>query len=164
MRKKNQEITDPEVIEQILQGSVVCRIAMMDGDRPYILPFNYGYEEGYIYIHCAKAGRKLDLLRRNNSVCFEMEHTAKVVEAGTACNWATVYRSVVGYGEVEIISDDNEKEKGLEIIMRTNGAAGDLVFEQKNKDAMFILKLRITELTAKQSKNWDAAGMDQHHR
>ena len=51
MRKANQEIKDPEIIEQILAGAEICRIAMIDGDVPYMLPFNYGYRDRCIYVH-----------------------------------------------------------------------------------------------------------------
>jgi len=43
MRKANQEIKKREEMEEILKATLICRIAMMDGNRPYIIPFNYGY-------------------------------------------------------------------------------------------------------------------------
>lgn len=155
MRKKNQEITDPTFVEEILQESEICRLAMMDGDRPYILPFNYGYKENCIYIHCAPEGKKIDLLLQNPEVCFEIEHTAEIIQDEEACKWSELYRSVVGYGNVEIISDFEQKLNGLEIIMRSNGAKGPLEFADKHVNAVTILKLNITSLTAKQSSNWD---------
>ncbi len=155
MRKFNQEIKDPKIIEEILSDSEICRIAMMDGDKPYILPFNYGYEINTIYIHCAPEGKKIDLLKVNGSVCFEVEHTAELLKAEKACKWATRYRSIVGYGEVEILNEFDQKKRGLEIIMRSNGAEGDLNFEKKQIDAVAILKLNISELSAKQSSNWN---------
>lgn len=155
MRKKNQEITDPVIIEEILSDSEICRLAMMDGDRPYILPFNYGYREHCIYIHCAPEGKKIDLLQKNPEVCFEIEHTAELIEDEKACKWSELYRSVIGYGKVEIITDFEQKLNGLEIIMRSNGASGPLEFNDKHVDACSVLKLQITTLTAKQSSNWD---------
>ena len=155
MRKKNQEITDPVIIEEILSESEICRLAMMDGDKPYILPFNYGYAENCIYIHCAKAGKKIALLGKNGEVCFEIEHTAELIEGEKACNWTERYRSIVGYGAVEILSDFAEKEHGLEIIMRSNGMKGEITFKKSNVEAVAILKLNITQLTAKQSSNWE---------
>ncbi len=63
MRKINQEIKDLQIIEDILSSSIICRIAMIDGERPYLLPFNYGYKDNCIYIHSALEGKKLDVLR-----------------------------------------------------------------------------------------------------
>lgn len=57
------EIKDPKIIEEILSDSEICRIAMMDGDKPYILPFNYGYKHKAIYIHCAREGKKIEHLK-----------------------------------------------------------------------------------------------------
>lgn len=154
MRKYNQEIKDPRIIEEILNSSIICRIAMADGEKPYLLPFNYGYRENCIYIHSALEGKKLDVLRLNNSVCFEIDHEVKIIKDDKACKWTTVYRSVVGYGTVEILTDIEEKIEGLKIIMAQHGAPDLTVFEPSNVDRMLILKLKISELTAKQSSNW----------
>jgi len=155
MRKANQEIKEEKVLEEILAGAVICRLAMVDGDLPYIVPFNYGYGEGCIYIHSAPEGRKIELLKHNNLVCFEIEDTAMITKEDQACDWSTRYRSVVGYGTVEIISDDAGKQHGLEIIMAQHGATDMVDFDPKNLKRMVILKLTITSITGKQSSNWN---------
>jgi nitroimidazol reductase NimA-like FMN-containing flavoprotein (pyridoxamine 5'-phosphate oxidase superfamily) len=155
MRKANQEIRDQEVIEGILSGAVICRIAMLDKGLPYLLPFNYGYREGCIYIHSAPEGKKIDLLKKNNRVCFEVEGTTRIIKEEKACRWATVYRSVIGYGRVEIISDPEGKQSGLEIIMAQHGAPELKEFETREVERMVILKLTIDSITGKQSSNWN---------
>ena len=155
MRKANQEIKDPEIIEEILKGSEICRIAMVDEDVPYLLPFNYGYSDHTIYIHAAPAGKKIELLKKNNKVCFEIEHTARIIPQETACRWATLYRSVVGYGEVEIVEDFEGTRQGLEIIMAHYGAPDPIFLDPKEIKHAVILKLKIISLTGKQSGNWD---------
>lgn len=157
MRKANQEIKEEKVLEEILAGAVICRLAMVDGDLPYIVPFNYGYGEGCIYIHSAPEGRKIELLKHNNLVCFEIEDTARIIKDEKACKWATMYRSVVGYGTVEIVTDLEGKQHGLEIIMAQHGAPDLTKFDPKNLKRMVILKLTITSMTGKQSGNWDQA-------
>ncbi len=154
MRKASQEIKDKEVLEEILKGAVICRLAMMDGDLPYMLPFNYGYRDNCIYIHSAPEGRKIELLKTNNRVCFEMEHAVRIIQKEKACGWATLYRSVVGYGTVEILSDEKSKQLGLEVIMAQHGAPDLVQFDPKNKSRMVILKLTITSITGKQSSNF----------
>ena len=151
MRKTNQEIRDRQVLQEILQGAVICRIAMMDGDRPYILPVNYGYSEGCLFIHSAPEGKKIDLLRKNRQVCFEVEDRPEVIKGERACDWTTRYRSVVGYGEVEILTDEAGMRRGMEIIMAQHGAPDLIDFNQRNLDRMVILKLRITSMTGKKS-------------
>jgi nitroimidazol reductase NimA-like FMN-containing flavoprotein (pyridoxamine 5'-phosphate oxidase superfamily) len=154
MRKINQEITDKSIIEDILIQSRICRIAMIDNGLPYILPFNYGFEKNVIYIHSSPAGKKIDLLAKNPRVCFEIEQKADVVKNEKACKWATTYRSVVGYGNIEIISDFIQKKRGLEIIMAHHGAPESIDFETKQIDSLVILKLKIDDITGKQSSNW----------
>lgn len=154
MRKEKLEIKDHHILEEILLGAVICRVAIMDGDRPYLLPFNYGYLERCIYIHSAPEGKKIDLLRLNPKVCFEVEDPVEITKGEKACAWSTRYRSVVGYARVEILSDKICKQQGLEVIMSQHGAPELIEFNQKNLDRMVILKLSITSMTGKQSGNW----------
>lgn len=154
MRKSNQEIKDQAILDQILRNAIICRVAMMDGDVPYIVPFNYGYKEGCIYIHSALEGKKLNLLRLNNRVCFEVEDGVELVKGKKACSWTTKYRSVIGYGNIEILSDKKSKQKGLEVIMAQHGAPDLITFEPGNLKRMVILKLSITSLSGKQSSNF----------
>jgi len=155
MRRKDQEITDKIVIEEILSKSEVCRIAMIDNDQPYIVPLNYGYYNNALYIHSAPRGKKIDLLKRNNKVCFEIEYFSKIVKHELACDWSTKYRSVIGYGDVEIITDFEEKKKGLDIIMAHYGKPGNNVYKDKQVDFIVILKLNIKQITGRQLGNWD---------
>ncbi len=154
MRKARQEIKDPKILEEILAGAILCRVAMMDGELPYIIPFNYGYGDGALFIHSAPAGKKIDLLRKDGRVCFEVEDKMEISKGDQACDWSTRYRSVVGYGNVEILSDEVSKQHGLEVIMAQHGAPELIEFNQKNLDRMVILRLSITSMTGKQSSNW----------
>ncbi|MEA3463102.1 MAG: pyridoxamine 5'-phosphate oxidase family protein [Bacteroidota bacterium] len=154
MRKARQEIQNHEELEEILQGAIICRVAMIDGKRPYILPFNYGYSKGCLYIHSAPEGKKINLLGKNNQVCFEVEDTFEITKGEMACDWSTRYRSVVGYGTIDILSDKAGKQHGLEIIMAQHGPPHLIDFNQKNLDRMVILKLTISSMTGKQSSNW----------
>jgi nitroimidazol reductase NimA-like FMN-containing flavoprotein (pyridoxamine 5'-phosphate oxidase superfamily) len=160
MRKTNQEIKDKTIIEDILSTSEICRIAMIDDGLPYLLPFNYGYRENCIYIHSALEGKKIDALKKNDKVCFEIEQFEGIVKHLKACKWSTTYRSIVGYGKVEIIRDLEEKTRCLEIIMTQHGATGKQEFEAGQVNHMVILKLSITSMTAKQSSNWNRRHTD----
>ena len=154
MRKTNQEIRDRQVLHEILQGAVICRIAMMDGDVPYILPVNYGYSGGCLYIHSAPEGKKIELLQKNQLVCFEVEDRSEIIRGKQACDWTTRYRSVVGYGTIDILTDHSGKQHGLQVIMAQHGAPELTDFSPRSLDRMVILKLTITSLTGKQSGNW----------
>jgi nitroimidazol reductase NimA-like FMN-containing flavoprotein (pyridoxamine 5'-phosphate oxidase superfamily) len=106
MRRINHEITDKKVREEILSKSVICRIGIIDEGAPYIVPLNYGYFNHAIYIHSAAEGKKIDLLKINNKVCFEIEYATEIIKKDVSCEWSTKYRSLIGYGTGEIISDD----------------------------------------------------------
>ena len=155
MRKAKQEIVDQSIVEEILAGAEICRLSMMDGKLPYIVPVNYGYREGHIYIHSAPEGKKIELLKQHKLVCFEVEDTVEVVKGKEACDWSTRYRSVVGYGTVEIVNDETGKKEGLEVIMAQHGAPELTDFNPKDLKRMVILKLTITSISGKQSSNWD---------
>ena len=65
---------------------------MFDADYPYIVPLHYGYEykEGILifYMHCAKEGHKLDLIRSNPNVCIEIESDVELISGGdVACKY-----------------------------------------------------------------------------
>jgi ribosomal-protein-alanine N-acetyltransferase len=155
MIKSNQEITDPAIIEEILSRSEVCRIAMNDRESPYLLPFNYGYRDRCLYIHSAASGKKIDLLKRDGRVCFEIELATEVISNADPCKWSTFYRSVVGYGNAEILAGNAQKTEALRIILSHYGATGKTRFEAGQLESMVVLKLAIERLTGKQSENWD---------
>jgi hypothetical protein len=155
MRKVNQEITDRLILEEILMGAKICRLAMIDNGLPYILPFNFGYQENCIYIHSAPMGKKIDILKENPLVCFEVEQQAEIVEDEVACKWSTMYRSVIGYGNVEIVTVFEKKKRGLEIIMTQHGYKGKMEFDTKEVEFIVVLKLKIESITGKQSSNWN---------
>lgn len=154
MRKANQEIKERWILDEILSDGTICRVAMTDGDWPYIVPVNYGFRDGSLYIHSAPRGKKLDLLARNNRICFEVENTVEIIKGEQACDWSTRYRSVVGYGTVEVLTDNESKQQGLEVIMAQHGAPELVSFKQKEMDRMVILRIAISSLTGKQSSNW----------
>ena len=155
MRKSNQEITEPIILEAVLKKATIIRLAMVDNGMPYLLPFNFGYSENCIYIHSAPVGKKIDVLRQNPQVCFEVEDETATVEGDIACRWSTLYRSVIGYGKVEFVTGFDEKVLALDIIMKQHGAPAKMVFDPKEVEFIVVLKLTIESMTGKQSSNWN---------
>ena len=155
MQRKNQEIIDRNVIEEILSKSLNCRIGMICNGVPYIVPLNYGYAMNAIYIHSASEGKKIDILKANNKVCFEIEDTTEIIKKDLSCDWATKYRSLIGYGTIEIINDEEQKKRGLDIIMAQHGKKENTVYKETQVEKIVILKLTIERVTGKQSQNWN---------
>src|SRR5512133_3293331 len=71
MRRSEREITDRGELRRVLEDARVCRLAMADGGRPYLVPLSFALDGDDLVLHSARAGRKLELLRRNPEVCFE---------------------------------------------------------------------------------------------
>ena len=105
MRKKDREITDSSEIEKILKQGEVISVAMCQGDQPYVLPFNYGYLNGLIYIHSSKKGFKLDVLAQNPKVSFNVTTDVQLLPADNPKDCSVAYSSVVGFGRVRMVDD-----------------------------------------------------------
>lgn len=153
MRRKEQEITDFKEIEEHIKSTNICRIAMVDKGIPYVLPLNYGYDDGIIYFHSSHTGRKIDILKENNYVCFEIESASQLITGPQACDWTTKFCSIIGYGKIEFENKKSEKIKALEILMRGHGATGKQIFRDKVVDKTLILKLKIESAVGKKSSD-----------
>lgn len=153
MRRANREIQSIEEIEQILLESKVCRLAMVDDGKPYIVPLNYGYKDHILYFHCAREGRKVDILKKNNVVCFEVDTDLVVVGGESACDYTAKYRSVIGMGKAYFVEDQEEMKSGLDILMQQYVKNGPITFEysQSNMMHIFLMKVMIDEMTGKKS-------------
>jgi nitroimidazol reductase NimA-like FMN-containing flavoprotein (pyridoxamine 5'-phosphate oxidase superfamily) len=151
MRRKDKEITDPELFEAIIAKADVCRIALFDGSTPYIIPLNFGYSGNCLYFHTARSGKKLDILRRNNRICFEIESGLEIVKAEKACDWTMKYYSIIGYGRAEIIEAAQSKVYGLNVIMQKYSGQSAWDYPAEMLERIVIIKLPIEEMTGKKS-------------
>ena len=154
MRRKEKEITDNQLIQKILSESEICRLGLVDNGEAYIVPVNYAFDNGTIYIHSAPEGRKIELIRQNNSVTFEIELPEEIIRDNSPCNWSAKYRSAMGKGIISILSDAVSKKSGLDLIMKKYGAGGELNYNESSLAKMILLELRITSVTGKQSGDW----------
>ena len=120
MRKLNKKITDPQVIVHLLETCHTGRLGTVGRDgRPMVKPLNFAYHEGIIYFHCAKEGEKLDDIRGDNRVCFEVDLPVAYVK-GTMenpCRAEYLYRSVIARGRAIIVEDRAERLLALDALM-----------------------------------------------
>ena len=152
MRRKDREITDKSEIEAIIQNAQICRLAMLDGQRPYMVPLCYGYQDNTLYFHSANVGKKLDLLRSNNQVCFEIDMDCKVVRGENACKWGMQYKSIIGYGKAEFLEDPAAKRRALDIIMaQYAGPDSKFTYEDSEIKHTVVIQVRVESITGKKA-------------
>ena len=155
MRRKDREVSDVNEIQNILDACNVCRIGMYDQNEIYILPLNYGYvyENGVLelYFHGAGEGRKIDAVRQNSSVGFEMDCNHELTEGKEACNYSYLYSSIIGNGTIELLETPDDKMKALSILMK-HQTGKEFSFPESAMSAVAVLKLTVTKFTCKQHK------------
>jgi nitroimidazol reductase NimA-like FMN-containing flavoprotein (pyridoxamine 5'-phosphate oxidase superfamily) len=91
--------------EHVLSSELVGRIGCMSGKKMYIVPITFVFFDNYVYAH-SKEGLKIDMLRKNPSVCFEVESRENMR------NW----RSVLVWGKFEELKNTPAKTKAFNIL------------------------------------------------
>ena len=153
MRRKDREITDIIDIEEILLRCKTCHVAMVDGDAPYVVPLSYGYKllDGCtleLYFHSALEGRKLDVLKRNSKVCFELSYEGEPVHAETPCDSGYFFASVIGFGEAVFLEDVDEKCNALSVMVK-HQMGKDVTFANAQAKNVCVFKIVSTDYTGK---------------
>ena len=151
MRRSDKEITDKKAIEDIILQSKVCKLAVCDGNQPYIVPLCFGFKDNTLFFHSAPAGKKIDILKKNPNVCFEFEIFTQVIKSAKACNWGMKYKSVIGYGTAGFITDEDQKRLAFDIIMKQY-TEESFSYEQALLNAAVIIKVEIQSMTGKHSE------------
>ena len=151
MRRKDREIEDKELMESIIRRAPVCRIGLSEYDVPYIVPLTFGYKDNFLYFHSAKEGKKIDLIRKNNNVCFEIDIAHEVVEGKNPCDWSMKYCSVIGFGKAFLVEDHEEKKRALDIIMEHYAGKAPFEYPEKTVNNIAIIKVKIESMTGKKS-------------
>jgi len=151
MRRKDKEIKDKKEIESIINRAIVCRIALSDNNMPYIVPINFGYKDNCLYIHSATEGKKIDIIKKNNDICFEIDIAHEILQGKSACHTTMKYYSVIGYGKAYIIDDSEEKIKALNIIIEHYLPEIPHEYSEKFLKKIVIIKIEIDNMTGKKS-------------
>jgi len=150
VRRKEKEIANIDGIEKVIKSVDVCRIGLIDGDEPYVVPVCFGYERGALYFHGALAGRKAELLKKSNQVCFEIDTDVAVVASEKPCKWTVKFRSVIGTGRIFILESDEEKAHALGLIMKQY-SKDEFSFSKSTLDSVLVVKIAIESIAGKQS-------------
>ena len=155
MRRKDREVTDINDLLSIVEECRICHLGLIDDKGMYIVPLNYGYE--YInqrlnlYFHSAHVGRKIDAIINNPNVCIEMDCDHRLIEGDKACDYSFGFKSIIGNGKASIVSDYNEKLKGLSLLMK-HETQREFEFDEKMVNQVSVIKVEVNEFTGKYHK------------
>ncbi len=133
-------------IDQIINGSIACHIAMVDSDGlPYVIPFNFGYNDGKLYIHSAPEGKKIEIWKHNPKVCiaFSTDYEMRIQSEKIACSYSMKYRSVLVHGEVIPIHEFDSKIQVLNIVMEKYAGKSDYSYSKPAVDNVKVFEIKI---------------------
>ena len=152
MTKRERQITDPGQIHQILEDGKVLHLGLCVDNEPYVVPMNYGFtfenEKLVLYLHSAVRGKKLDMIRVNPKVFFEIDCHRVPFEGKVACQYGMSYSSIMGKGQAQILDDSEEKQKAMTLLMKAQ-TGKDFSFSDPLVSIVAVIRIDVSEYTAK---------------
>ena len=148
MRRKEREITDRFEIDSIIASANLMRIALVDGAMPFLVPVFYAFDGTALYFHSAKAGTKMEILRRNSNLCFEISVDNGFIESDAACDFEARHRTVIGTGKAQLVEDQAEKIRVLDLIV-AHFSAKKFTYPQANLDCTAVIRIDIGSIKGK---------------
>ena len=149
LRKSHKQVFESAAAQDILDRGQVLRLAMCSGDQPYLVPLNYVHDQGRIYLHTGRQGLKMEFLRANPKVCFEVTVDVELLPSALPCKWNCAFRSVLGFGRVVEVEDPSERRRGLEMIVTRYAGPGPHRPAAEAAERVCVLRLDIESLTCK---------------
>jgi hypothetical protein len=156
MRRGDKAIVDRAEIDRIIRHTDVCRLGLVDDAGPYIVPMSFGYDPaspGTFYFHSALEGRKIRCIERESHGAFEIDRMIKTGarRTGEPCTWSMAYESVMGTGDIEVVTDADEKSHALRSIMEHYSGTSEWEFPDAMLARTAVLALTVREICGKRS-------------
>ena len=153
MKKKEKEAGGKSEVEEIIRRCKTCNLAMNDINAPYIVAMNYGYRfQGdnklELYFHIPREGRKVDLLRKSNEVCFEMSLEGEPALPDAPSKPERFFSTVVGFGEAVFLHDIAEKCDALSVLLK-HQTGNDASFTEEEAKSVCVFKIVSTNFAGK---------------
>jgi len=153
VRKANKEIKDVSVVEHLLRTCHVGRIGTIGKDGyPLVKPLNFAYHNRKIYFHTALEGEKIEDIKRDDRVCFEIDLPIAYVRAvNQPCEAAYLYRSVIIKGRAVLVQDTDERAMAFKSLMdkyQPEGGYGPYLKEKLGLTG--IVRIDIEEMSGKE--------------
>ncbi|MFV0522841.1 MAG: pyridoxamine 5'-phosphate oxidase family protein [Mangrovibacterium sp.] len=140
-----QELTD------ILSACRTCFVALIDGNSPYVIPMNFGYDGEYIILHSGKEGRKWDALNTNPKVCITWMLGDEIVSQNeqVGCSYRVKSKTLMLEGELEFVDDYEEKLKCLNAFMKQYSNK-QFQFNRPAVENVGIMRIKSDDLVGKE--------------
>ena len=151
MLRREKEITDPAALRGLLERALHLRLALVDGEAPYLVPLSFALDGPDLVLHSSRAGRKLEILRRNPRVAFLVEEGVALSPAAEPCDVGMDYQTVIGEGEAAFVTDPAEKVRLLQILTAKYTGAAGASFPPAEVRRTEVLRVRVARLTGKRS-------------
>lgn len=154
MRRKDRQVTDRHSLEACIRECFFTTLAMVDNGRPYAVPVNFSYVDGTVYLHSARGGKKIDIVRKNGAVPVQLVFVATAalqdpgLEDTRACDLSSVYSSVIAEGELEEVTDTAEALTGMQAML-DHVKKGDKALAPEDLRNTLVLKVVIRSMTGK---------------
>lgn len=156
MRRKDREVTDEKQIAEIISKCHCCRLGFCDNGIPYIVPMNFGFEQiehqFVFFFHSATEGRKMEFIKSGKPVGFELDTNYMLQEADHPCGYSARFQSIIGTGNISLLTDNNDKEYALSQIMFHNTGKSEWNFPSSMLERVAVFKLVVKELSCKEHK------------
>lgn len=149
---KTVAIEDQQRVEEILSRCDICFVGITDLEgNPYVIPMNFGYRDGVIYLHSGPTGSSIDMLGRNNNVCiaFSVDHELVFQHPKVACSYRMKAKSVICRGQVNFIDNLDDKREALNILM-AHYSSREFIYSDPAVRNVKIWEVPIEKVTAKE--------------
>ena len=150
MRRKRQQLSEAESVA-ILRKATSGTLALLgDSGYPYAVPLSYVYDDGRLYFHSALSGHKVDAIKSCDKASFcVIEKDSVQPEKYTTC-----FRSVIAFGRIHIIDDEDEKLKTARLLGERYNPNDEESLQkelEKGLARMLMICLDIEHLTGKEA-------------
>ncbi len=145
----HRKIYRREDLIKIIDDCEVCNVAMANDNEPYLVTMNFALDGDYLYIHSDHSGKKSEFLDKNNKVCisFSTGYDIAYVHKEVACSWSMRYKSVIVYGEVDYITDLDEKARCLNLFMKKYAhGKDDFTFNAPALHNVKVFRIHMTKM------------------
>ncbi len=149
MRRSDRAMT-LESCHRFLERASVGRLAMISRDEPYVIPVNFVYQDGAVYFHSAREGRKMEAIQSTPNVCFETDVMLGIKDDTDPCSMGTYYRSVIVFGVAEIVQDNDEALRALEAVVAKHSRRPDReAVSREDMEDVCVVRIIPREITGK---------------